>query len=504
MLTMTKPVLIAVLMPVLSLIVSALAVLAPLWLGSPAEAAEAGNVLTYHQSATRDGNFTVPDLTFARAKALRLDSGFHAQIRGHVYAQPLYWHDQNGRGELIVVTENDSVYALDAQTGKTIWDKTLGHPVPLASLPCGDINPLGITGTPVIDPGTGTLYLDAMLRDPKSGAPTHEVFALSLTDGQELSGWPVNVEAKLSDSGFAARYQNQRGALTILDGSLYVPYGGHYGDCGRYHGWVVGIKLRDPSRVASWHTDAFGGGIWAPAGISSDGHALFVATGNTMDARQWGDGEAVIRLNPGPSFAESHKNFFAPNNWRALDARDADLGGFAPVLFDEAGKPLALALGKDGKAYLLDRNDLGGFGGSLASKDVSSERIITAAAVYPSTDGTLVAFHAPGTGCKESGKAALTVLRIKAAPTPSIDTAWCGTLSGAGAPIVTTLDGKKEPIVWMLGAEGDNCLYGFQGETGDRLFVSEPLRGLRHLQTLIATKSHLYVAADDTVYAFSF
>jgi outer membrane protein assembly factor BamB len=466
-------------------------------------ASQSGNVLTYHLNAARDGNFTVPALDFASVKSVHRDTGFNAAIKGHVYAQPLYWHDESGRGILIVATENDTVYALDAKSGQTIWQKTLGHPARLSDLPCGDIDPLGITGTPVIDPATGTIYLDAMLRDEKSGAPAHKIFALSAKDGKVLAGWPVDVAAKLAKQGFISRNQNQRGALTILDGGLYIPYGGNDGDCAKYYGWVVGVKLNDPDKVTSWHTSARGGGIWGPAGISSDGHALFVATGNTMNARQWGNGEAVIRLDPTLSFSGADKDFFAPRDWRMLDERDLDLGGVAPILFQDSGKSLVLALGKNGYAYLLDRANLGGFGGSLASKHVSPARILAAAAAFPASGDTMVAFYGPGEECKDR-RDELTVLRIREKPSPSIETAWCGAVRGAGAPIVTTTDGKKDPIVWMLGAEGDNRLHGFRGDTGEVLYVSKPLPGLRHFQTLIATRTHLYVAADDTIYAFGF
>src|SRR3984893_4065881 len=97
---------------------------------------------------------------------------------------------------------------------------------------------------------------------------------------------------------FVARDQNQRAALAILAGNLYVAFGGHFGDCGQYRGFVVGIYLTDPRTIKSWATRARGGGIWAPGGISTDGRSLFVATGNTFGARTWSDGEAVIRLSP--------------------------------------------------------------------------------------------------------------------------------------------------------------------------------------------------------------
>jgi outer membrane protein assembly factor BamB len=468
------------------------------------------SVLTYNASQDRSGNFVVPALSWERARSLHIDENFRAHIRGNVYAQPLYWY-RNGMqsGLLLIATEDNTVYALDAKTGKTIWQKSLGAPVPRTSLPCGNIDPLGVTGTPVISEASEAIYLDAMILDLRSSAPIHELFALSLQDGSVLPGWPIDVAGTLKDQGinFDARNQNQRGALTVVNNILYVPYGGHFGDCGRYHGWVVGIKLANPRAVMSWHTRGRGGGIWAPAGISSDGDSLFIATGNTINEKTWADGEAVIRLSPGLEFSGKPADFFAPSDWRQLDDRDADLGGVGPVLFDlnegNGNSALAIALGKDGKAYLLDRHHLGGIGGSLVTKQVSPRSIRTAAAVYPATSSAFIAFQGPGTDCRAGGTE-LTVLQVRAGKPPSLTTAWCGSLKGAGAPIVTTTDGQSNPIVWILGAQGDNRLYGFRGDTGERLFVSATVLGLNHFQTLIATQDRLYVAGNGGVYAFAF
>ena len=118
----------------------------------PALAAGGNSVLTYHGSPERSGNFVVPDLTWQRARSIRLDPSFHPRFSGHLYAQPLYWQPPGAvSGELIVATENDTVLAIDAQTGSTVWSRALGRPVPLATQPCGNIDPLGITGTPIID-----------------------------------------------------------------------------------------------------------------------------------------------------------------------------------------------------------------------------------------------------------------------------------------------------------------------------------------------------------------
>lgn len=484
------------------------AVMVLLLVSLEARAASAtSETLSYHADSSRRGQFVAAALSWNRARDLHLDPAFHPHIAGHVYAEPLYFRDSSGPGMLLVATENDTVYALDASSGTTLWQRTLGRPVRLEELPCGNINPLGITGTPVIDVARHAVYLDAMMRDPRSGAPTHELFALALANGSTLPGWPVDVAALLRRQGFAfdPSTQNQRGALIVVGKRVYVPYGGNSNDCGRYHGWVIGVSLENPQQFVSWHTRAQGGGIWAPGGIASDGKGLYFATGNTMGARTWGDGEAVFRLPPSLVFADASTEFFAAKNWRQLNAEDADLGGTAPVLFDAGGRHYALALGKDGNAYLLDRDNLGGFGASVVSERVSSWHIITAAAEYPAAEGAMIALEAPGSDCPTpAAQGDLTVIEVSAGARPALTTAWCGAVSGRGAPIVTTTDGRHDPIVWVLGAQGDERLHGFQGDDGRALFVSQILPGLREFATPTVTRHRLYVGADDTVYAFAF
>jgi outer membrane protein assembly factor BamB len=473
----------------------------------------AQSVLTYHGSPDRRGNFVVPPLTWERARALHLDPGFQPRFSGHVYAQPLYWQPPGSQtAMLVVVTEDDGVYAIDARSGSEIWAKSLGGAVPLWTQPCGNIDPVGITGTPVIDEATQAVYLDAMVRD--AGGPHHQIFALSLKDGSILPGWPVDVAAALAARGerFDARFQNQRSALAILGGRVYVPFGGHFGDCGDYRGWVIGIRLRDPRDIVTWSTRARGGGIWAPGGISSDGLSLFVATGNTLGATSWSDGEAVIRLEPELRHSDRSQDFFAPSDWRTLDARDADLGGTNPLPLDVASaagsRPLVLALGKDARAYLLDRNNLGGIGGSLAAAPVAAYPIRTAPAAYPGSDGVFVAFQGQGTGCPDARRDNnLTVLKIGGGSPPAIATAWCAAFKGEGSPVVTTTDGRSNPIVWVVGAEGDGRLHGYRGDTGEQLYAgggpTEAMTGLRRFQTVLPAGDRLYVGADGRIYAFS-
>jgi len=476
-------------------------------------ACRAQSVITYHGSPDRHGNFIVPSLTWERARALRLDASFQPRFSGHLYAQPLYWQPPGSQtAMLIVATEDDGVHAIDARSGSEIWAKSLGRPVPLLTQPCGNIDPLGITGTPVIDASTQAVYLDAMVGD--TAGPHHRIFALSLRDGSILPGWPVDIADALAARGerFNARFQNQRGALAILDGRVNVPFGGHFGDCGDYLGWVVGIGLQDPRDIVSWSTRRRGGGIWAPGGISSDGRSLFVATGNTIGASIWHDGEAVFRLEPKLRHSDRPQDFFAPTDWRALDARDADLGGSNPLPLDvpsEAGsRPLILALGKDARAYLLDRNNLGGIGGSLAAMPVATYPIRTAPAAYSGSDGAFVAFQGQGADCPTPRRDNnLTLLKISGGSPPAITTSWCGAFRGQGSPAVTTTDGRSNQIVWIVGAEGDERLHGYRGDTGEPVYTgagaAEAMTGLRRFQTVLPAGDRVYVGADGRIYAFS-
>jgi hypothetical protein len=133
-------------------------------------------VLTYHADPGRSGNFIIPSLTWDRATSLRLDANFRARISGHVYAQPLYWRgSDSSSGTLLVATEDNVVHAIDAMSGQEIWQRSLGKPVPRSSLSCGNISPLGVTGTPVIDASRGAIYLNAAVET--SSGPRHLVFA---------------------------------------------------------------------------------------------------------------------------------------------------------------------------------------------------------------------------------------------------------------------------------------------------------------------------------------
>ena len=137
-----------------TLLAAALVAILGLTISSGAEPA-GQSVLTYHADPGRSGNFIVRSLTWDRASSLQLDGNFRPRISGHVYAQPLYWRgSESSSGTLLVATEDNIVHAIDTMSGQEIWQRTLGKPVPRSSLPCGNISPLGVTGTPVIDAST--------------------------------------------------------------------------------------------------------------------------------------------------------------------------------------------------------------------------------------------------------------------------------------------------------------------------------------------------------------
>jgi len=477
----------------------------------PLAAAAAESVVTYHNSIQRHGAYKVPGLTLAAAANMTLDSGFNATVQGHVYAQPLYWNPKGGgKALVIVVTESNVVAALDAKTGKTVWQTQLAASVPLSKLPCGNIDPEGIDGTPVIDPVAGVVYLDALTITNNNVRQL--LYAISLADGTILSGWPFDVQAALANIGvtFSSPNQGERSALQYFEGNLYVNYGGKYGDCLPYNGTVIQVLTSTPPALtASWSTRASGGGIWAQGGVAGDGKALYATTGNTFGANTWGDGEAIIKLYPGLAHSTKKKDYFAPSNWQALDNEDADLGGTEalPLNIAVPGSPPArrvIAFGKDGNAYLADRANLGGIGGQLAIAQVSNSQIITAPAVYETDTATMVAFtNSSSSNC--SGNS-MTMLNVAASGTSPVTFAWCTSLNGRGAPIVTTTDGASNAIVWAVGAEGDNLLHGFNALTGKAVFTGGgyTMAGLHHFQTILVGGGRFYVAADGKVYAFTF
>jgi hypothetical protein len=455
------------------------------------------NVTQEHNNLSRDGLYIDPAFTPANASNLTRDLNFDGTISGHVYAQPLYIEGGPKGPMVIAVTESNNVYALHADTGTVIWSRTdIGTPAPSGS-PCpGNIIPVGITGTPAVDLASRSLFFDALI----SGNPNrHFIYSLNVDTGATRANWPVNVDNAVP--GFVSGIQEERGALALVNGIVYVAYSGWVGDCGPYHGWVVGVDINNPSNVMAWKTDAEGGGIWGHGGVASDGTSTFVVTGNTFTSPgdPWSGGEAIVRLNAGPEFSD----FWAPVNWQALDGSDTDLGGCSATVIDVPGadpSQLVLALGKDRNAYLLDRNNLGGVGPAVASMNVSNATLRgTSSAAYQTTEGTHFAFH---TG--ESGELRSYIINATSPPTMAL--AWNISQGGRGSPWVTSTDGTNNAIVWVANVEGDGKLFGYNGDTGATVFAgggpNEQMSGTRQWNTGMVARGRIYFGADNKIYAF--
>jgi outer membrane protein assembly factor BamB len=479
------------------------------------------DVLQHHNNSTRDGLYVDPLFTRDAVMNIHRDTTLEAFLPGPTYAQPLYVSNgPGGTPALIAATEQNEVLALDASSGTTLWEANLGAPVPRSSLPCGNVDPVGVTSTPVIDIDSRTLYVAAMTTPDGGATKQHLIYALLLDDGTTVPGWPVDVSASVSYGGltFTSTPQSQRGALLLSGQILYVSYGGHFGDCSVYHGWVVGVPQADPSNPMAWATGARGGGIWAPSGLATDGTFVYAATGNTFGTLSWMGGEAIIRFSAGPVFSGDTTDFFTPSNWRTLDLGDLDISGTGPVLIDVPGatpSALIVALGKNGVAYLIDRNDFGGIGTGdgthgegVTSELVATGAIINAAAAYTTGSGTYVVFTTSGQGVGCPGLIGnLVALQIGASAPPTISVAWCANNQGRGSPIVTTPDGTSDAVVWTVGSESSNRLHAFDGGTGDLLYSGggpgEQMTLVRRFQTPIAVDGRIFVAADNQLYAFT-
>jgi hypothetical protein len=485
------------------------------------------SVLMHHKNPTRDGVFIDAKLTKAAVTGLHMDTSFvakYATTGSRVFAQPLYVDNSptGGTDLVIVATELNSVIAFKATDGSVVWsvDKsTFGDPAPQGDLQCpgNQLPGLGITGTPFIDGASRTIYFDTMT--DANATPAHKIWAANLDTGTVLSGWPVDVSAKIS--GFNSKEQNQRGALLLLNGILYVPYGGLDGDCGDYHGWVVAVPVGNPGGAAAWKAGAPSGpGIWAPGGVSTDGTSIFVTTGNANwgttvcngAAPAWSSGNtnAVLRLGAGATFSGMNTDFYAPTDWFPLDCNDKDLGGSGPLLLELPGAThphLIVQLGKDSNIYLLDRTNLGGVGAELKKTlaVANANEIINAATGYTTSQGTYVALKANGSGCL-TGTGDLEALKIDSSL--NVTMAWCANQNGAGSPFYTDDGTGKQGLVWGIGAEGSNQLFAFDADTGAIVFdgsmhASDQMSQVSHFNTGIAAKGRIFVAADTQLFAFT-
>jgi outer membrane protein assembly factor BamB len=293
---------------------------------------------TYHANPARTGVATsTPPLG-------RLRIAWRAAL-GPVYAQPLVVD-----GLLIVATESDRVMALTPSTGRVVWKTTVGSPVPLSRLPCGNIDPSGVTGTPVYDATTDTVF--AVAETGGTNQPIHHVLvAVAARSGK------IRWRRSIDPAGSDPTVQQERAALALSSGRVVVALGGLDGDCGPYRGYVVTAPT---SGVGSLRTYAVPSphkaGIWAASGPAVDAAGdIYVSVGNGTSVHTWDGSNSVLELAPTLHVL----SYFAESSWVNDNVNDTDLGSSGPVLLP--GGEVVIA-GKSGVAYLLEAGRLGGIG----------------------------------------------------------------------------------------------------------------------------------------------
>ena len=324
---------------------------------------------TYHGNNQRTGYVaSTPD-------PHSLSKAWNKQLDGAVYAEPLVVGNR-----VIVATEGDSLYALNAKTGAVQWRTNVGSPVAQSTLPCGDINPLGITGTPVYDAANGLVYAVAEI---SGAAPTHILVGVDVNTGQ------IKLRRSADMEGMDPRAYQERGALTLANGMIYIPYGGLAGDCSDYIGRIVASQTDGQGALLSYIVPTpREGGIWTPPGASVDSVGnLYVAVGNgAVTTGHWDHSDSILKLSPTLQLEDA----FAPTTWGGENANDEDLGSQGPALLSNG---FIFADGKSGKGYVLRSTALGGVGGQVAMQNVCDSFGGTASVgstvFVPCTDGVL-------------------------------------------------------------------------------------------------------------------
>jgi len=304
---------------------------------------------TYHGGNTRSGYAITAKHIGSTAPTL----AWSLNLDGAVYGQPIIVD----HGITIVATENNSVYRLS--NNSVVWRKNLAASVPRSSLPCGDIDPTGITGTPAYDATTNTVIVVSLV-----GSPSIHHVATGLDPATGAVKWSRTVDVPASVSGIDPKAMQERGALIVSGRRVYIPYGGLAGDCSSYRGSVVGLDLDHPTTATLWNftvPTSREGGIWStPGPVENPGGGLLVSVGNgaTAGTGTYDYTDSVLKL-AGQQIIDS----FSPSVWRNDNASDLDLGSQGPQIVGN----YVFAAGKNGNAYLLNRGKLGGIGGQLSS-----------------------------------------------------------------------------------------------------------------------------------------
>ena len=354
------------------------------------------SVLTQHNDIARTGQNTMETaLTPANVNSTLFGKLFALSVDGQVYAQPLYVPGVtiSGKGThnvVYVATENDSLYAFDADIGGApLWQITLltngGTAVPNTYVVAYDINPqIGVTGTPVIDPSTNTLYVVA--KSLESSTVTQRLHAIDITSGAEKFGGPVVLQASVPGTGpgstsgtmpFNRLWENQRPGLLLLNGYVYIGFASH-GDDGPWHGWILSYNAATLAQAGVWcaSPNGIGGGLWgAGSGLAADtmgSGRIFVATGNgdfpvssnvvpipapaPSTSVDFGDSMVQLTLSAGQI---TPTDYFTPYNSASLDSADTDLGSGGVLIPPDQSGPnqhILIEVGKQGHIYVVNRD----------------------------------------------------------------------------------------------------------------------------------------------------
>ncbi|HKO00040.1 MAG TPA: PQQ-binding-like beta-propeller repeat protein [Pseudonocardiaceae bacterium] len=343
---------------------------------------------TYHRDNARTG---VADA----APVGTLRRAWQANLDGAVYGQPLVVS-----GMVLAATENDTVYALDQATGRIRWRTHVGTPQPGSGLPCGDIDPLGITGTMAYDQSTGRVFAVA---ETTGGA--HTLVGIDVRTGK------VAVRTSVEPPKGDRIAHQQRSALTVLNGRVYVAYGGLFGDCANYIGSVVSVTTAGADPISYAIPTSREAGIWAPGGAVVNAGRLLYSAGNGESTSGYDGSDSVIALSP----RLRRVDFFAPSTWPQDNASDLDLGSSGPVSIG----PWVFVSGKRGTGYAMRAGHLGGIGGQAGQADVcrsfGGASVAGGVAYVPCTDGTRAVVIGPN-------------------GTPAVR--WRASVRAAGSPVV--------------------------------------------------------------------
>ncbi|MFI5910814.1 choice-of-anchor D domain-containing protein [Dactylosporangium sp. NPDC051541] len=440
---------------------------------------------------------------------------FATDLNGQIYAQPIV-----AGGTLIAATENNWVYGLNPQTGAIIWSRSVGPAWPASAIGCGDLVPnIGVTSTPVYDPATQSVFFTAKVNDgADANHPHFYLHSINPATGAERGGWPVTIQGSPTNdpaNTFNPKTAAQRPGLLLLDGVVYAGFASHC-DYGPYVGYIAGVKTTTPAMSTLWSTEAGRstgmGGIWqSGGGLVSDGPGrIIVATGNGVSPAP-GPGtsppgtlaESVIRLQVNGDGSLTARDFFSPANNGKLDQDDTDFGSGGPVAlpasFGTAAHPhLLVQTGKDGRVYLLDRDNLGGMAQGPGGTDAS---LVPPAGPYSGVwghpavwggDGGYV-YQVENQGFLRAFKYGVNGSGLPTLTSAATSPATFGYTSGS--PIVTssgTTSGSA--IVWAVYSDGSTGANG-QLRAYDALPASGQLR-LRY-SAPIGTATKFAIPASD-------